>query len=153
MRPLNIDIGFAKKSDLMVFGSHDAISEKLNSLEKYSGKEAREQVVANIILCKELLSEGEAYKKVEQGGFGGAGVENWILLNNGNIKKAFLSFYEAAQENGEQLSLEKFKEKYKLLDAGVNIKKLFHDNYIEILTMAGYEKMLKIISHYLTLWS
>lgn len=146
--PLNIDIGFAKKSDLMVFGSHDAIKEKLDSLEKYSGKKAREEVIANIILDKKILSQGEAYKKTD-GGFGGVGVENWILANHGNIKKAFASFYNVAHENSEQISLDKFKEKYKLLDAGVNIKKLFHDNYIENLTEEGYKKMIKVIYEFL----
>lgn len=147
-RPLNIDIGFAKKSDLMVFGSHDSILEKLNSLEKFSGENAREQVIANIILCKKILSQGGAYKKTD-GGFGGVGVENWILANNGDIKKTFVNFREAAHESGEPLLLDKFKEKYKLLDAGINIKKLFHDNYVENLTKDGYEKMLRVIDEFL----
>ena len=146
--PIDIDIGFAKKSDLSIFGSHDAIYEKLKWIKDNLGDEAAEQIIANIILCKQLLNKGEAYKRVEHGGFGGIGVENWILANNGNIRKAFQTFREAAYENGSRIPFEKFKEKYKILNAGMNVKRLIHDNYIENLQPHGYEKMLDVLDLY-----
>lgn len=148
-KPIDIDIGIVSKSELSVFGSHDAILEKFGWIEKNISQEAKEQVVANIILCKRLLKEGHAYKRVEDGGFGGIGVENWILANGGNIDQAFGTFHDAAYENGERITFEKFQGKYKILNAGMNVKRLFHDNYIENLKPEGYQKMLDVIDKFL----
>ncbi len=148
-KPLDIDIGFASKSDLSVFGTHDAIQEKLEWINENIGKDAYQQVIANIILAKEVLKEGHAYKRVEHGGFGGVGVENWILANSGNMVEAFKSFREAAYEGSSKIPFEEFKKKYKLLNAGMNIKHLYHDNYIENLKPEGYEAMLDTIDKYL----
>jgi len=148
-QPLDIDIGFAKKSDLSVYGSHDAIRDKLNYIKNHHGKDAYEQAIANIILTKQILKEGHAYNKKEDGGFGGVGVENWILANGGNMEEAFKSFKDAAYEKGQRLPYEKFKEKYKILDPGTNIKSNGHDNFIDVLKPTGYEAMLGIIENYL----
>lgn len=151
--PLSIDIGFAKKSDLIMFGSHDAVSEKLNWIEKYLGEEIKNQVVANIVLCKKILGENNIYAKTS-GGIGGIGVENWILANNGNIKKAFESFYKTAYKTGKPPSFSQFKESYALLDAGINTKKFSHDNFIENITSDKvFEKMFEVIKHQLILWN
>ena len=147
--PLDIDIGFASKSDLSVYGSHDAIRDKLNYIKNNDGQKAYEQTIANVILTKQTLKEGDAYKKQEDGGFGGVGVENWILANGGNMEEAFKSFRDAAYENGQRLPYEKFKEKYKILDPGTNIKFNGHDNFINILKPTGYEAMLNTIENYL----
>jgi len=145
-QPLNFDIGFVKKSDSMIFGSHDAIIEKLNWTKENQGEEIYKQVIANIILTKRVLSKGQAYKRVEHGGFGGIGVENWILANNGNMIEAFKTFYQAANDGkGRPVLFEEFKKKYKILNAGMNLKHLYHDNYIENLSQTGYEKMFETI--------
>lgn len=149
-QPMDIDIGFAKKSDLTAYASHDAIQEKLQWIETNISLEAREEVVANVLLAKKVLKEGKAYKKFEDGGFGGIGTENWIMANGGNMLKAFQTFRDAAYENGARVSLETFKQKYKLLDAGFNIKYNNHDNYIMNLKSNGYEAMLNTIEAYLS---
>jgi len=148
-KPIDIDIGFASKSDLNVYGSHDAIRDKLEYIKNHHGQEAYEQTIANVILTKQILKEGHAYKKLEDGGFGGVGVENWILANGGNMEEAFKSFRDAAYENGQRLPYERFKEKYRILDPGTNIKFKSHDNFIEVLKPNGYEAMLNAIDSYL----
>ena len=148
-QPMDIDIGFAKKSDLGVFGSHDAISEKLDWIAKNQGENIKDEVIANIVLAKQILKEGHAYKRVEHGGFGGIGVENWILGHEGNAVSAFRSFYEHAHENGQRIPFEEFKKRYKILNAGMNVKHLFHDNYIENMKPEGYDAMLNVIEKYI----
>ena len=147
--PIDIDIGFSKKSDLLVYASHDAIKEKLSSIQQNNGEEIYRKVIANILLAKQLLKQGNAYKKFEHGGFGGIGVENWILMNGGNLLEAFRTFHEAAYDNGQRLSFEQFQARYKLIDPGLNIKYQAHDNYIQLLKPEGYEAMLKVIDEYL----
>ena len=148
--PIDIDVAFVRKSQLVQFGSHDAVEEKLDWIKNNVGQEAYEQTVANIVLAKKVLKEGGAYKKFEHGGFGGIGVENWILANGGNMLKAFESFSRAAHgENGEVLSLDDFRKKYKILDPGVNMKFNSHDNFISVLKETGYQAMLKTIEAYI----
>lgn len=143
---IDFDIGFAKKSDIIIFGSHNAIEEKLDSLDD----NMRQEVIANIVLTKKILTDGQAYKRVEHGGFGGIGVENWILANNGNMLKAFETFLKAAYDKkGNLIPLEQFGEKYKILNAGMNLKHLYHDNYTANLKKEGYEAMIKAIENYL----
>ncbi len=151
-KPLDIDIGFASKSDLSVYGSHDAIRDKLDHIREHQGEEAYRESVANVILAKTFLKEGHAYKKGEaaDGGMGGIGVENWILAHGGNMESAFRSFYDAAHdEQGNRVSIDEFRKRYRVLDAGVNIKYLGHDNFIDILKPQGYEAMLAVIEGYL----
>ncbi len=148
-KPTDIDIGFAKKSELVVYASHDAVKEKLEWIERNLGPEAYEQTIANILLAKQVLKAGSAYKKLDHGGFGGIGTENWILANGGNMLEAFKTFREAAYENGERVSLDTFRKRYKILDPGFNIKFKGHDNYIGILKPEGYEAMLNTIELYL----
>lgn len=151
--PVDIDIAFVKKSELVVYGSHDAVKDKLEWVKKEKGEEIFSEVVANIILTKKLLKDGEAYKKGDheggQGGLGGIGVENWILANNGNMMEAFKSFQAAAYEGGGKLPLDDFKKKYKLIDPGINLKFLQHDNFIQLLTNDGYNRMLGVVDGYL----
>lgn len=144
-QPIDIDVGFSKKSDLFVYSSHEAVEERLMSIKNREGDEVYKEVLANIILAKKILKENKAYKKQEDGGFGGIGVENWILSNGGSVEKAFQSFRNAAYEDGIPVSLDKFKQRYKIYDPGFNIKYNNHDNYIELLKPDGYEAMLKAI--------
>ncbi|MCL4338118.1 hypothetical protein M1271_00335 [Patescibacteria group bacterium] len=147
-RDIDVDIAITSKSDLRVFASHDAIAAKLDSIAKEYGDEVRDRVVANIILTKRVLKEGHAYKKKEHGGIGGIGVENWILQNEGNMAKAFLSFYQAAHSHGQRISLSDFRKKYHMRDAGINVKFLSHDDYVYLLKEDGYNAMLDTIEKY-----
>ncbi len=141
----DIDIGLTGKNELVVFGSHDAVQEKLEHIQRHYGNEAKNEVIANIVLAKEILKEGKAYKRVEHGGFGGIGVENWILQNNGNIIEAFRSFAEAAYSNTceQPVSFDEFKQIYKIFNPGINLRYMTHDNYIENMTEQGYMAMAK----------
>jgi hypothetical protein len=56
---------------------------------------------------------------------------------------------ERAHENGMRLPFEEFKKRYRILDAGVNVKYLGHDNFVNILKPEGYEAMLDTIGQYL----
>jgi len=148
-KPVDLDVGFGKKTDEVAYGSHDAVSDKLISIEKDFGPEVKSEVIANIVLAKKLLTEAGCYKKVD-GGLGGIGIENWILQNGGNFKQAFASFQKSAyNENNERLSLDEMRKKYSLYDAGINIKFNNHDNFMFTLKEHQYEKMLKLIEQYL----
>jgi hypothetical protein len=151
---VDIDIGIGTKKEGNLFASHDATATKLAYIKKEYGEQAYLHTIANIILTKKLLKESHAYKKgnAQDGGFGGIGVENWILANNGNIDTAFQSFWDAAHQDGERISLSEFRKKYHIYDAGMNLKfDLKHDNFIDLLTEKGYEAMLKVIEKYLNI--
>lgn len=146
---LDIDVGIGRRADYGIFASSDAVSQKLSDIKERMGDSVYEDVLANIVLAKKVLKEGGAYKKLEDGGMGGIGIENWILSNNGNILDAFQSFWNVAHENGEAISYDEFAKRYKVFDAGTNIKYNTHDNFIQILKPNGYQKMVEVIGQYL----
>jgi hypothetical protein len=152
-KPLKIDIGVNTIADTLVFTSNKAVEQKLDSIRRGSGEDVYKTVVANIRLAKKILQQGHAYKKGKEqdGGFAGIGVENWILANNGSIKKAFETFWQAAHEGGNPVSLETFRQKYPILDPGVNIRypNAYPNNFSYILTEEGYKAMLNCISKYI----
>ncbi len=141
---IDVDIAFVPQAEVRLFESHDAVGERLRSIRATSGKEAYEQVQATIVYAKRLLKNAGVYKKVDQGGFGGLGVENWILANHGNFIEAAQSFLAAAKPDGKSaVSLETFQRTYALIDPGANAK--FggtHDNFTKNLTQKGYEGMI-----------
>lgn len=146
---LDIDIAFVRKSELSVYGSHDAIKEKLTWIQKHLGNEAQDDIVANIIVAKEVLKRADAYKKLEHGGIGGIGVENWLLAHGGNFEQAARAFWKAAHdESGKLRSLANFQDHYQIIDPGVNVKFQSHDNFIHILKEQGYQNMLVAIGKY-----
>ncbi len=147
---LDIDIGIGKRSDEGIFASSDAVAQKLDSIRTTFGDETYHDVLTNIVLAKKILKEGHAYKKLEDGGLGGIGVENWILLHNGNILDAFESFWQAAHdESGNAVPYEEFANMYKIFDAGYNIKFNRHDNFAHVLKSNGYTAMVNTIGQYL----
>ncbi len=151
---IDIDIGFVRKSDLNVYASHDAIKDKLENIRLVHGDKASDTVVANILLAKEWLKEGKAYKKGShgEGGLGGIGVENLIMAHGGNLREAFASFYTAAKNSdGSFKSFEQFKGDYKILDAGMNLRYNNHDNFVLNMTSEGYQNMLQVIKTKLNL--
>lgn len=149
--PLDIDIGIGRRADAGIFASHDAINAKLNFIRETYGEETYYEVLANVVLAKQVLKEGHAYKKLEDGGFGGIGTEDWILANHGNMLKAFKTFNDAAHdENGNVVSLEDFRTRYRIFNAGTNIK--FQDNaenFVFTLKPEGYQNMVQAIESYL----
>lgn len=150
-KDIDIDIGFVKKSDLNVYASHDAIADKLDNIRQKCGEQAYKETVANILLAKQWLKEGSAYKKGDHGdgGLGGIGVENLILAYKGNIRQAFGAFYRAAKnEDGSVKSFASFKQDFKVLDAGMNLRFNNHDNFVLNMNESGYRKMLAVIEEH-----
>lgn len=147
--PIDLDIGFAKNSELEVFSSHEAVKEKLEFIGQNQGESFKQEAIANIILAKKVLKAGGVYKKFEENGLGGIGVETWILQHSGNFLEAVESFLNAAKTAKTVRSFEKFKEKYKIFDPGINIKKKRHDDFVRNLSESSYRKMVGILSDYI----
>lgn len=150
---VDIDIGIRKKSERRYFGTHDAISAKLEWISENKGEQAHSLVLANIVWAKKLLKEGEAYKRVEEGGMGGVGVETLVLAYGGSAQLAFKAFHKAAYQGRERVSLEVFRKRFKLIDAGTNVKFGRHDNFVYNMTEKGYNKMLDVIEEESLGWS
>ncbi len=149
---IDLDIGLNTTASTLIFASHEAIEQKLDSIKATYGEDTYQEVIANILLAKKILKENHAYKKGEKldGGFGGIGTENWILSNNGSIKKAFDTFWQAAHDNGRELTLDEFRKRYFILDPGENLRDTGrnHDNFIFTLQDKGYKAMLTAIGKY-----
>ena len=143
--PLDIDITFMKKNGEIEYSTDMAVRERLDGLKK-SDPEGYKVTIANIVLAKKMLKEAGLYKKEsspgasEFGGFGGVGVENWILQNGGSFVKAMETFLEASKRAG---NFKEFQEIYPIFDFGQNhmAKGYSHDSFIRGLTSEGYIKM------------
>lgn len=148
--PVDVDINITRKSELAVYGTYKALEEKLDWIDQNLGSDRRDEVLANIVLTKKVLSQSQAYKQYDHGGLGGVGVENWILANNGNMIDAFKSFWRASRdsETGQTIDFPRFVQRYRILNAGVNMRKLVHDNYVADMSESGYNATLKAIEDY-----
>ena len=146
---LAVDIGINEREDGQVYGSHKAVAERLDSIAEAYGEEARDTVIANILVAKKLLKEGHAYKKgtYGDGGLGGIGVENWILQNGGSVEAAFNSFWEASHNpDGSLVDITTFRARYPIYDPGSNLRReRYHDNFAYTLTETGYQAMIEVI--------
>lgn len=149
-KPVDIDIAFVRKSGLSVYGSHDAVRDKLDNIKTNFGEDEYKTVLANIIVAKEMLKKANVYKKGRdaEGGLGGIGVENWLLAHGGNLARACEAFKQAAYDGIRRVSLAEFKRRYEINDPGINAKFLKHDNFVELLTDDGYDKMVKAVDAY-----
>lgn len=151
---IDLDIGINTTASTLIFASHEAIEQKLDAIRLTYGEDTYQEVIANILLAKKILKENHAYKKGDNqdGGFGGIGTENWILSNSGSIKKAFETFWQAAHDNGRELTLDEFRKRYFILDPGENLRETgrSHDNFVFALQDKGYKAMLKAIGKYIS---
>lgn len=150
---VDIDITSEAKSLDLEYSSDLCVRDRLAGIKKVYGQEGARQVVDNIIVAKKRLKELRLYKKTgstgstEYGGFGGIGVENWILQNGGSFILAMQTFLDnAIKENGEEENFEEFKRKYPIYDFGCNHREQTrndgHDHFIEGLTPKGYSEMI-----------
>lgn len=147
---VDIDLAFTSKSELIVFNSHDAAEARLEAIKKQQGEAAYERVLANISLAKQLLKEAHAYKRLEDGGIGGMGVENWLLAHQGSLLEACRTFARASRaEDGARVGFTDFQERYHMLDPGINEKFRRHDNYVRLMEPAAYEKMATAVEAFL----
>lgn len=139
----DIDITYARKDLKLEYTSDMSVKDRLNSIKK-DNPEQYKYVIANIVMAKNILKQMGVYKKVgsdgatEHGGFGGIGVENWILQNGGSFSKAIDTYLEVANlkdEKGKDISYNKFVEKYPIYDFGNNHRegKRGHDKFSSFL--------------------
>lgn len=146
-KPLDIDISFMPKNEEITYSTDMCIKDRLDSLKK-SNFEGYKYAIANIVLAKKMLKERGIYKKhsskdaTEYGGFGGAGVETWILQNNGSFITAMKTFLEKAEKYP---IYEEFMEQFPIYDFGENHRGRdnLHDSFIRGMTRQGFEEMKK----------
>lgn len=123
------------------------VRDRLNGL-KESDPEGYKYVIGNIILAKTKLKEAGLYKKLGSdgatvfGGFGGVGVENWILQNGGSFSKAMETFLEASEKAS---TFAEFKEIYPIYDFGQNhmSREYSHDSFVKGLSESGFQETKK----------
>ena len=150
--PIDMDITFLSKADKFAYTTDMAISDKLESIKSiYPDK--YEDVLDNIIYAKEYLKSKEVYKPnhspESQGGLGGVGIENWVLQNGGSFYEACKSFCDTATEHGSVVPFEKFVQKYKIYDFGVNFYNNNHDEFVRHnMDNEGYTRMYKAVKEY-----
>ncbi len=147
---VDIDLAFTSKSELVVFNSHDAAAARLEAIRTEQGETAYERILTNISVAKQILKESHAYKRLEDGGIGGMGVENWILNHQGSLFEACRSLIRAAKdEQGKTRTFTDFQDRYPILDPGINEKYRKHDNYTRLLNESAYQKMVAGIEAFL----
>lgn len=146
---VEVDVTSEKKALEIDYSSDMSVRDRLNTIQRKYGDKGLKTVVDNIIVAKKVLKEKGIYKKsgsigsTECGGFGGIGVENWILQNGGSFVKAMQTFLEnTVDENGNEISFKQFKKNYPIYDFGQNHRddKKGNDHYIEGLTPVGFSK-------------
>ncbi len=148
---IDLDISFVKKSDSEELDANEAVAQKYDSIKKSSGEDKLLDVLTNVRFAKKELKEAGCYKKgmtgngEQQGGMGGIGVENWILQNGGDAVDAFRDFNKNAYQDGELVSFNDFKKKYKIFSAGSNIRGgVKAENFVYNMDETGYNKMAEL---------
>ncbi len=158
---VDIDLSFTEKTDEIEYSTDECIRDRLETIRNQS-EEDYKYVVANILLAKNFLKREKVYKKADapdsepgepdtRGGLGAAGIENWILQNNGSFVKAAESFLSVANECK---SFEEFKSKYAIWDFGENHvskeKGIYpHDNFVYNMSEIGYNRMKMALTKYI----
>ena len=125
--PVDIDITSERKKLEIEYSSDLCIRDRLDNIRKKYGEEATKKVIDNIIVAKKVLKNMDTYKKsnsvghTDFGGFGGIGVENWILQNGGSFILAMETFLDNTRdEKGQEVGFDDFKRKYPIYDFGQN---------------------------------
>lgn len=144
-KPLDIDITFMQKDGKVTYSTDMCVRDRFDRLKR-DDPEGYKYVISNIVLAKKVLKEEGLYKKfsspdaTEYGGFGGVGVENWILENGGSFAKAMDTFIDAASKSKD---FEEFKDNYPIYDFGQNhmAKSYQHDSFVNGITSQGYTRM------------
>lgn len=148
---IDLDISFVKKSDSEELDANEAVAQKYDSIKKSFGEDKLLDVLTNVRFAKKELKKAGCYKKgltgngEQQGGLGGIGVENWILKNGGDVVIAFKEFNKNAYQDGELISFNDFKNKYKIFSAGSNIRGgVRAENFVYNMDEVGYQKMAEL---------
>ena len=160
---VDIDITIATRRAGEFYSSDESLKDRLATLQRQD-PEKYKYVVANIVKAKQVLKAGGVYKAAKSGvknqegqnlgGFGGIGVENWILQHGGSFVDAAKSMLDAAKGK----SFEEFAQIYHIWDFGFNHEGgAGHDNFVDRkdragmpmqLTEAGYKKLQQVLAEY-----
>ena len=151
---LKIELTIIGKNSKMDYSTDMCIQDRLSNIYKqYPDK--YKKVIANIIFAKKFFKDLKIYKSYE-GGFGGVGVENFILQNGGSFLEAINNFLECAK-NCESVS--EFKKRYHIYDYGKNHFAYAENNYKKVsfpyddftfsLTDVSYKKIKEEFRKYL----
>lgn len=126
-KPVDIDITSEKMSLAVEYSSDMCIKDVYQNIEKVYGKEKLQSVKDNVIVAKKVLKDAGVYKRKESnkstpfGGFGGIGVENWIIQNGGSFILAMESFLDNTKDkDGNNVSFPEFLRKYPIYNFGQN---------------------------------
>lgn len=130
---VDIDITYGKKDLDLDYTSDLCVQDRLETIRRQN-PEKYNYVIANIIMAKKILKSLGLYKKkssdgaTEYGGFGGIGVENWILQNGGSFAEAIDSFLKTANNVDD---FNKFIIEYPIFDFGSNHRgnMFIHDRF------------------------
>ena len=148
---VDIDITLENRTADVFFSSDESLKARLAQIQKQD-PEKYKLVLANIVRAKQVLKAGGVYKAHKSGnalgGFGGIGVENWVLQHGGSFLDAAKSFIEASQG----VDFEKFIQLYHIWDFGFNhLREDSHDDFCggkNQLTEAGYKKLQQVLAEY-----
>jgi hypothetical protein len=153
-QPVDIDISFIEKTNKLNYSTEQALKDRLESIRQASPSRYQE-VVANILLAKQVLKSAAAYKpkrgETPQGGLGGVGVENWVLQHGGSFEAAARDFLSVA----EGKTFEEFAESYPVWDFGENHLAVrnghyAHDNFVTAnMDAAGFERMKSALREFI----
>lgn len=127
---------------------------KMLSIDEYGcySQEREAMIRANIIYVKRLLKRYGCYKFNSQRqriGFGGTGVETWLLQHNGSIVEAFQAFRDASfDSDGNLLEFKEFQNNYSIYAGFTNPYggELKKDFVKSLLKEEGWLAILKLIS-------
>lgn len=150
---VDIDITFTEKTDKVSYSTDMCLQERLSNIYKQNSDQYN-YVIANILLAKKVLKQGDVYKpnrgEIPQGGLGGVGIENWILQNGGSFIDAAKSFLDASTGK----TFEEFKNTYYIWDFGENHMaerrgQYSHDNFVSNnMSQSGYNRMIQVLNEF-----
>lgn len=123
---VDVDGTYSPISLAFEYSPDECIKDRLNSIEEqYPGMS--KYVRAQIVLAKATMKAFDTYKRKTSpggapfGGFGGIGVENWVLQNGGSFEQALKTFVDASRgADGEFLNCTEFAEIYPNYEFGHN---------------------------------
>ena len=151
---IDIDISFVIKTDKMMYSTDECLKDRLETIKKQD-KDKYNKVILNICIAKRKLKEAGCYKPSrsdsEQGGLGGAGIENWILQNGGSFYDAIIDFLSVANNCN---SFEEFRKQYYIWDFGENFfaerkGKYPYDNFVDNMNDVGFNKMKNYLNEFI----
>lgn len=123
---VDMDGTYSPKSLAFEYSPDECVNDRLHSIEEQHPG-ASKYVRAQIVLAKAMLKDLGIYKRRtspgggQLGGFGGIGVENWILQNGGSLEQAMETLVDASRgPDGKVLGRDEFAEKYTIYEYGHN---------------------------------